>query len=221
MRGFLFCLSLAATFSLTQTATGTVVFETHSTATQTIASPLFGGAVVITGVGTQVFTIDPSSGFANVASDFKGSDLPNPLLPGGFLTYDLYNTATTGTVTINGSGSYNIDFELRITNGPLSGLTFETMQLATFAASNIPTLPFPIGTAFSDPTPPDTLAISVKFDPTHTFSVGTVIGTSSNRVVTIDGIIVPEPATWLMGAMGAGIIATLLRRKEKEVGSRS
>jgi hypothetical protein len=178
----------------------TVVFNTESSATQMIYSPLLGGTVMLDAYGPQQFTVDTATGFANVTSDFKGSDFPDPLNPGHTLTYDLYNTVTTGTVTTTPSGAYDISyqllFELKITSGVMAGFTFETLQYATFAASNIPTLPFPVGTAFSDPNGPgnDAVNIYVKYDPTNTYAPGTLAGVSFDRVVTVDAI-VPEPST--------------------------
>ena len=126
--------------------------------------------------GPQQFTIDTTTGYANVVSAFQGSDFPDPLNPGHSLTYDLYNTQTTDTVTTTPSGSYDVSyqllFELKITSGLLAGFTFETLQNATFAASDIPTIPFPVGTAFSDPNGlgNDQVDIYVKYDPTNTYA---------------------------------------------------
>jgi hypothetical protein len=184
----------------------TVVFDTFSTATQMIYSPLLGGTVMIDAQGPQQFTIDTTTGYANVASAFEGSDFPDPLNPGQFLTYDLYNTITTGTVTTNPAGSYDISyqllFELKITSGLLAGFTFETLQDATFAASDIPTLPFPAGTAFSDPSGlgNDPVDIYVKDDPTNTYAPGTLAGVSSDRVVTVSGV-VPEPSSMTLAVL--------------------
>jgi hypothetical protein len=89
---------------------GLIVFDTESTATQIISSPLFGGAVPLDATGPQQFTINTTTGAANVTSAFQGSDFPNPYAPGQFFTYDLYNTVTTGTVTTNPSGSYDISY---------------------------------------------------------------------------------------------------------------
>ena len=224
MRCLVLCLSLAATLSWTQIAKGDIIFTTQSTATQVITSPLFGGSVSLTATGPQVFTLNPATGFADVTSDFKGSDLPDPLNPGGFLSYDLFNTTTMGTVVQNPSGSFDVSFEvlfeLRVTSGPLAGLTFETQQFATFSAANVPAIPFPPGTAFSDPTPPDTLPIFVKFDPTGTFPPGALVGTSSNRVVTINSV-VPEPPGAILLA-SAGLLGALwMRRRGPRGGTRA
>jgi hypothetical protein len=220
MRTFILGFALVAALSMAlPVQAGAISFETQSTATQTINSPLVCGAVSITAHGTQVFTLDPSTGFANVTSDFKGTDLPNPFSSGSFLSYDLYNTATTGSISQEMSGSYDITFhvlfELKVTTpGPLDGFTFETLQNATCQSLNIATLPFPPGTAFADPSPSDTLPIYVKVDPTGTFPPGTQIGTSSGRIVTINSI-VPEPSSAvlsLIGAAGVGIMAWRRRR---------
>src|SRR5688572_6095069 len=121
---FILCLSSAAQ--------GEIIFTTRSTAKQTIASPLFGGAVNISASGPQIFTFDLGAGTASVTSAFQGTDLPDPFTPGGFLSYDLFNTATTGTIAQNLDGTFNIDFsllfELVVTSGPLAGLTFETLD---------------------------------------------------------------------------------------------
>jgi hypothetical protein len=189
---------------------GLIVFDTESTATQMISSPLFGGAVPLDATGPQQFTINTTTGAANVTSAFQGSDFPNPYAPGQFFTYDLYNTVTTGTVTTNPSGSYDISysllFELKLTSGPLAGLIFETLQDATFASSNIPTLPFPAGTAFSDPAGPanDAVNIYVKYDPTGTFAPGTLVGESFDRLVTVNSI-VPEPSSIVLGGLATVI----------------
>jgi hypothetical protein len=180
---------------------GTSVFNTESTATQMISSPLLGN-FTLTATGTQTFTIDTSSGMANVTSMFRGSDFPDPI-SGQHDTYNLYNTLTTGTVTTNPSGSYNISFqllfELDVTSGPLDGLSFVTMENATFAASNVPTLPFPAGTAFSDPSGSDSVNIFLK-DAFGQFPAGTEVGASFDRLVTVNSI-VPEPSSLVSASL--------------------
>lgn len=192
MRSFVLCVSAAAMLSWTVTANGAAtVFTTNSSATQTINSPLFGGSVSLSSAGPQVFTINPATGVAGVTSDFTGSDLPDPLHPGEFLTYQLYNTVTQGIVKQNNSGSYDITFELlfelKITSGILSGLTFQTLQYATFATADVTTIPFPPGTAFSDPAPPDTVVVYLKIARGQKLRLP--LGTSTNRVVTVDEIV--------------------------------
>jgi hypothetical protein len=183
---------------------GTIVFDTESTATQNISSPLLGN-FTLTAKGTQEFTIDTTNGTANVTSLFQGTDFP------GQSTYNLYNTVTTGTVTTNPSGSFNISFqllfELDVTGGTFAGLSLVTTQNAIFAASNVPTLPFPAGTAFSDPSGSDTVNVYLKnaFD---NFPAGTLAGTSSDRLVTINSVI-PEPSSLVSAGLatliGAGV----------------
>ena len=163
---------------------GTISFETVSAATQNIATPpQLLGSFTLTAMGTQHFTIDTTSGSANVTSMFHGSDFPD-LVPGQFDTYNLYNTVTTGTVTLNPSGSFNISFqllfELEVTSGALAGLSLVTMQNAIFTSSNVPTLPFPAGTAFSDPSGSDSVNVFVKND-FGPFPAGTPVGTSFYR----------------------------------------
>jgi hypothetical protein len=183
---------------------GTIVFDTQSTATQNISSPLLGD-FTLTATGTQQFTIDPSSGYAYVTSMFHGSDFPDPVF--GDATYNLYNTITTGTVTTNPSGTYNVSFqllfELDVTSGTFAGLSLVTMDSATFAASNIPSLPFPDGTAFSDPSGSDTLGVYLlnAFGP---YPPGTLAGTSSHRVVTVNAII-PEPTSLVSAGLATFI----------------
>ena len=201
---------LSGLFLGVEARAGVVVFDTQSTATQMIYSPLFGGAVPLDAAGPQQFTIDTTTGAAYVTSAFQGSDFPNPYSPGQFFTYDLYNTVTTGTVITNPSGTYDISysllFELKLTSGPLAGLIFETLDNATFASSGIPTLPFPPGTAFSDPAGPanDSVNIYVKYDPTGTFAAGTLAGVSFDRLVTVNSI-VPEPSSIVSGSLAAVI----------------
>ena len=183
---------------------GIIVFDTESTATQNISSPLLGN-FTLTAKGTQEFTIDTTNGTANVTSLFQGTDFP------GQSTYNLYNTVTTGTVTTNPSGSFNISFqllfELDVTGGTFAGLSLVTTQNAIFAASNVPTLPFPAGTAFSDPSGSDTVNVYLKnaFD---NFPAGTLAGTSSDRLVTINSVI-PEPSSLVSAGLatliGAGV----------------
>jgi hypothetical protein len=194
---------------------GSIVFDTDSSATQMISSQLLG-TFALDASGTQQFTIDPTLGTANVTSAFTGSDFP---LFGQFVTYDLYNTLTTGTVTTNPSGSYDIAFqvlfELKLTSGPLTGFTFETLQNATFENASVPALPFPGGTAFSDLSGgSDAVNIYVKFDPSGTFAPGTLVGTSFDRLVTVNSV-VPEPSSLVSGSSAALICAAAfaLRRK--------
>ena len=99
MRNLAPAITLVVTLAISQSARAEFNFDTRSTASQTIDSPLFGAPFTLTATGTQHFTIDPGTGFANVTSNFTGSNLPDPLNPGGFLSYSLYNTVTTGTVT--------------------------------------------------------------------------------------------------------------------------
>jgi hypothetical protein len=202
--------SVAAAVSFAGSAAAAVVFDAQSTATQTISSPLFGGSATITATGTQTFTLDLVGSAANVISDFKGTDLPDPLNPGGFLDYDLYNTATIGTVTVVPHGydvNFEVLFELKVTSGPFTGLTFETQQQATFFTPEAHSLPFPGGTLFADPTPPDLVNIYVKIDPTGNLPAGSLVGASFDRTVTV-GSAVPEPSSMAL-VIAALVIAGL------------
>ena len=189
-----------------------VAFTTESTATQTLSSGLFG-TVQISAIGRQMFNLDPDTGFADVESLFQGSDLPDPLNPGGFLNYDLYNTKTFGEVFENSDGFYdvvfNVLFELKITSGIFTGLTFETLDLSFFGSLDIESLPFPPGTVFYSPDP---TAIYVQFDPTGTFPPGTLVGSSYDRFVTINRI-VPEPNSAIIASAFLGL-AVVFRRKK-------
>ena len=128
------------------------------------------------------------------------------------MNYDLYNipASTSGTVVLNGSGSYDVSFqllfELMITSGVLAGQTFETKQDATFTATSIPGLPFPAGTVFADPTPPDTVLVYAKTSLPGIYNAGDPIGTSSSRTVTILRA-VPEPAGIVTLGVGALCLA--------------
>lgn len=222
MRRILVGLSLAAALQCHSTARADVVFETRSLATQTITSPLFGGAVVISAPGTQRFTLDLDTGQASVTSDFQGTDLPDPLNPGGFLSYDLYNTATTGTVAQNASGDYDVSFfllfELAITSGLLDGQRFATFQAAEFTATDIVGLPFPAGTIFSDPSPPDTVTIFAATSLPGVYAAGDPVGTSSGRTVTVLSV-VPEPSSLaLLGVGGLGLLGLGRRRRRASRG---
>ncbi len=149
-----------------------------------------------------------AAGTATVTSAFTGTDFPNPLSRGSFLNYDLYNTTTTGTVTQVGSMydvNFSVLFELQLTSGPLAGVTFQAESFATFDAAIIPSIPFPVGTSFSDPNSPnDVVPIYVKSDPTNTFPVGAEVGASFDRAVTV----VPEPSS--LSLTTAAALATLM-----------
>jgi len=181
---------------------GSIVFDTESTATQSISSPLLGN-FTLTATGTQQFTVDPTTGYANVTSKFQGSDFPDPIT--GHDMYNLYNTVTTGTVTTNPSGSFNISFqllfELDVTSGTFAGLSLVTKENATFAASDVPTLPFPAGTAFSDPSGSDSVSVYLlnAFGP---YPAGTLAGTSFDRLVTVNAVI-PEPTSIVSASLAA------------------
>lgn len=210
MRRLVLGLALAIAVVSAPGARAALVIDTQSVATQTIVSPLFGGGpVVITAYGTQQFTLDLAAGTAFVTSDFRGVDLPDPLNPGGFLNYDLYNTpaSTTGTVAVDGMGGYDIVFtllfELKITSGPLAGQTFETHELATFAALGVPALPFGAGTSFSDPNPLDLRSIYAQTALPGVYAPGDLVGASLGRTVTVLSV-VPEPSS--VATLGAGLL---------------
>jgi hypothetical protein len=128
---------------------------------------------------------------------FQGNDLPDPFLPGTFDSYSLYNTVTTGVVTMNPSGSYHITFsllfELDVTSGALTGLSLVTEQNATFAAADVSTIPFSVGTAFFDPSGSDAVGVYLKND-FGPYEAGTLVGESYDRVVTV----VPEPSALML-----------------------
>jgi hypothetical protein len=185
---------------------GVIVFDTVSTADQMISSPLLG-TFALDASGPQTFTIDTTNGTANVTSAFQGSDLPDPFLPGQYDTYNLYNIPayTTGTVTTTPSGyniSFSLLFELDVTSGSLNGLSLVTTQYATFAASNVPALPFPVGTSFFDPNGPAPVTVYLKND-FGPYLAGTPVGVSYNRVVTISSV-VPEPSAITL--LGIGVV---------------
>ena len=188
---------------------GAAVFYTESTATQNISSGL--GDFTLTATGTQKFTIDTTGGTADVTSMFHGSDFPDP--GGGYDTYNLYNTETTGTVTMNGDGSYDITFhllfELDVTSGNLNGLSLVTTMDATFATAGA-TLPFQPGTAFADPNLPssDAVNIYIKGD------LNDRVGISYDRLVTINAI-VPEPSSIVSAGMATLIGLGVARRRRR------
>jgi PEP-CTERM motif len=188
---------------------GLYVFDTESTATQMISSPLLG-TFPLDASGTQQFTINTTTGFANVTSSFQGSDLPDPFT-GQNDTYNLYNTATTGSVTMNPSGSYNISFqllfELDVTSGALNGLSLVTMENATFENVNVTALPFPVPIAFSDTSGgSDSVGVYLKND-FGNYTAGTQAGVSYDRIVTVNSI-VPEPSG--IALLGLGVVGLCL-----------
>jgi hypothetical protein len=195
-----------------------VQFETQSTGVQTISSDLSpAGPIVLHASGTQRFTLDPAAGVADVTSDFHGSDFPTP---SGLATYDLYNTATVGTV-IEAAGvfkaHYSLLFELKVTGGDLAGVVFETREGAIFEGT-VASLPFPPDSVFGDPNRPDDgVAIHVKADPNGVMAslgvrVGDPAGRSSNRVVTTLGVVPGPGGQTLLGLGLAGAIGAALRR---------
>ena len=209
-------MSCLVLLPLAPAANAELIINTWSSATQTITSPLIPGtSIVLDAAGTQQFTIDTATGFANVVSDFKGSDFETPL---GTATYDLYNTMTTGTVTDNGGSytiSYSLLFELKITSGPLEGVIFETLTDSIFETT-VSSLPFPPGTAFGDPARPnDPTGIFLKADPNGVLAslgvtIGSQVGVSSDRVVTVLSI-VPEPTSALLLGLGVSSLVSYAR----------
>jgi hypothetical protein len=190
---------------------GLYVFDTDSTATQMIYSPLLSNsAFPLDASGTQQFTINTTTGYANVTSFFQGSDLPDPFT-GQNDTYNLYNTATTGSVTMNPSGSYNISFqllfELDVTSGALNGLSLVTMEIANFTNVSVASLPFPVPTSFSDTSGmSDSVGVYLKND-FGPYTAGTQAGVSYDRLVTVNAI-VPEPSG--IALLGLGVVGLCL-----------
>ena len=216
MRRLTFPLALAITFSFgLATEARVVVLDTFSIAKQTITSPLLeGGQAVIIATGPQHFTFDLTTKVATVTSAFTGNDLPIAVLGGATVSYDLYNTTTTGTVVQNGSGTYDIDFpllfELKITSpGPLFGVTFETLTNSNFSVHGLPALYLPLGTVFQDLTGgSDVTPIYIKGNPTSP------VGISSGRTVTISTV-VPEPSSLLLGAVAIGLTGAMIGRNRR------
>ena len=201
MRTVRSCLAIFALSVLSPSAQADFDFVTASTATQTITSPLVAnGMINLNATGFQHFTISPSTGFANVTSSFQGNDF---LTAFGAASYTLTNTQTSGTVTVGTNGVYTVSFqllfELKITSGVLTGVTFDTLTNALFRGTTA-TLPFPNNTVFGDPARPnDAVAIYLEADPNGVLAslgvpIGASVGTSSNRVVTALNV-VPEPGS--------------------------
>lgn len=213
-RIFFVCLAMTAIgFESARSANADeLVFVTESSFTQSLASPFFGGNIDIAAFGLQTYTVDVDTGFANVESLFQGNDLPDPLNPGEFLNYDLYNTATTGSIVENVDGFFDIQFsalfELRVTSGLFTGFTFETLDFASFDAIDIDGVPFPPGTLFYSP---DSVDVFVQFDPTFTFPPGELIGESFERRITIQSV-VPEPTSMFLLLLVTGFLAGSKRR---------
>ena len=191
-------------------------FDTISTADLDFVSLLIYGDSnprQLSSTGPQSFSIDTTAGTADVDSFFQGNDLEDPFNPGGFLSYELYNTTTSGTVTPSGTpGLFDVDFtllfELEITSGAFAGVIFETTDFTSFTTTDA-TMPFAPGTIFSSPGPID---IFVKVDPTGTFPPGTFVGTTDNRTVTVNSVI-PEPASLSLLGFGLGIVFLRSRRR--------
>ena len=211
-------LSLAVACSIGLSAEAGVVLDTYTIATQTITSPLVdGGTQTITAAGPQHFTFDLATHIATVMSSFTGNDLHiAAAFGGGTVSYDLYNTTTTGTVFQNGSGTYDIDFpllfELKVTSptSPLFGATIETLTPSNFSVHGLASLYLPPGTVFKDLTGgTDTTLLYNKSDPTLP------VGTSSGRTVTIDSVVVPEPSTALLGALALGLTGVAVAGKRR------
>jgi len=181
-------------------AQASFVFTTTSVARQTIISDFVtGGEINLEATGTQTFTLN-SDGTATVVSNFRGEDFSIPTSADP-LAYKLRNTTFDGT--INGNlVTFSVRFELEIDDirsSDFNGVVFETRQEGIFQANMIGNS-FPVNTVFKDRT-------SVN-DSVNVFLGGEVIGTSSQRTVTITGV-VPEPGTIaifasLVGMFGVG-----------------
>ena len=104
--------------------------------------------------------------------------------------------------------SFDILFELEVTSGPLSGLIVETMDPAAFEAMDLE-LPWQDGATFISPDPVD---LFVKFDPTGTFQPGTFVGTSFDRSVINNSVVVPEPS---IGFLGFFLLTAITGRRRR------
>lgn len=214
-----YIVALLAALALCHSATaGVLEFRTYSTATQKLASPLFGAAspVTIAANGTQDFTFDTGTGIAGVTSDLSGADFPNPLSPGSFWSYHLVNTTTVGSFTPSGPGTYTatfpVQFALTLTSGPLAGVTFETNSMLpppVFTADTA--LPFPPGTTFASPDP---VGIYAAVTVPGFFNAGDLIADSFDRTVVIDTVI-PEPASLVVACIGVAGMAGFTWRRRK------
>jgi hypothetical protein len=88
------------------------------------------------------------------------------------------------------------------------------MQIATFTA-NVSALPFPDGTAFSDPGGSNSVNVYLKND-FGPYPAGTLAGVSFDRFVTINSV-VPKPSSITL--LGIGVVGLCCHLRRARVNS--
>ncbi|MFL5238466.1 MAG: PEP-CTERM sorting domain-containing protein, partial [Rhizomicrobium sp.] len=211
-----FALTGANTYGGATSVTGGTLLVSNTTGSGTGTA-----AVTVNGSGTTLGGTGTVSGSVTLGNTTAGAIL-NPGAKGTAGTAGAVGTLNTGAITLTGSNAFHIDAsgtgagnwdKLNVIGAVVLGTT-STLDLAIATG-----LAFTLGTQYTLIANDGTDAISGAFANAangatitagnYNFMVNYAGGTGNDLVLTV----VPEPATWIGGAVAAGAMAFVRRRR--------